>query len=166
MDIVRSRGAAAFGTRLRRLSERLDRELQAAYAARGLDFEPRWFAVVVALRDHGPSSVGELARLTGVSHAAVSQVRAALQARGLVTSGVDPADRRSRTLTLTDAGEVLVRRCETLWAAAARATAEMLAEHAPELLPQIDALEAGLNRTGLRARLDAIDPPERESEPR
>ena len=48
-DYIRQRGAAAFGTRLRRLSERLDREVQAIYRERAIAFEPRWFPIVTAL---------------------------------------------------------------------------------------------------------------------
>lgn len=159
MDLVRSRGAAAFGTRLRRLSERLDREVQTLYAERGLPFEPRWFSVVLALREAGPLTVGELASRLGVSHAAVSQVRAAMTRAGLVAGDDDPADRRRRTLRLTEDGEAVALRCEPLWDAIRRTTDSMLAAHAPELLSQMDALEAALDDAGLKARVDRISPP-------
>src|ERR1700749_3152951 len=58
-DIIREQGTAAFGTRLRRLSERLDRQVQALYRAHDVGFEPRWYPVVTMLHAHGGLSVGE-----------------------------------------------------------------------------------------------------------
>src|ERR1700759_1639015 len=83
-DYVRQKGVAAFGTRLRRLSERLDRQVQALYRAHDSAFQPRWFALVVALRERGVLSVGELAALLGITHAAISQLRGELIKAGLV----------------------------------------------------------------------------------
>jgi DNA-binding MarR family transcriptional regulator len=159
MDLLRSRGAAAFASRLRRLSERVDRDAVALYADRGLPFEPRWFATVVALRDFGPLSVGELARMTGVSHAAVSQVRSQLAAAGLVEAAADPRDGRRRTLALTADGRALAARCASLWQGMADATAALLEQHAPRLLAQLDALEAALDQLGIQGRVDLYDPP-------
>jgi MarR family transcriptional regulator, organic hydroperoxide resistance regulator len=50
----------AFGSRLRHLLERLDREVLAIYRGAGERFEPRWYAVFAAVRDDGPLTVGAL----------------------------------------------------------------------------------------------------------
>src|ERR1700759_4703453 len=93
-DYVRQKGFAAFGTRLRRLSERLDRQGQALYRAHDVGFGPRWDPVVPMLHPHGGLSVGELAALIGITHAAVSQVRGELIRNGLVRATPNKADRR------------------------------------------------------------------------
>ncbi|MEJ0040882.1 MAG: helix-turn-helix domain-containing protein [Rhizomicrobium sp.] len=93
-DYVRQKGTAAFGTRLRRLSERLDRQVLAVYREHDSAFQPRWFAVVGALREKDGLAVGELAALLGITHAAVSQLRGELIAAGLVRAKADPADGR------------------------------------------------------------------------
>lgn len=148
-------GAAAFGTKLRRLSERLDREVLAIYRDAGVRFEPRWFAVFSALRDLGPLTVGELAQRLAISHPAVSQVRAALQREGLIDSLPDPADGRSHRLALSRHGEETARRLEPLWAAISAATQQLLAEAAPGLLAELDHLNQGLAARGLRDRVEA-----------
>lgn len=148
-------GTAAFGTRLRRLSERLDREVQAIYREAGVRFEPRWFAVFTALRDLGPLTVGELSQRLAISHPAVSQVRAALQREGLIDSLPDPADGRSHRLALSRQGEETARRLEPLWAAINRATEQLLAETAPGLLAELDRFNQGLGACGLRDRVEA-----------
>lgn len=151
-DFVREQGLAAFGTRLRRLSEGLDRDVQALYREAGVEFEPRWFPVVTVLAARGPATVGELAEALGVSHAAVSQVRAQLAERGLLCTALDPRDHRRQILGLTDAGFAAIAPLRPLWAAITAATAELTAE-VPALLPALEALEAALARKGMGARV-------------
>jgi DNA-binding MarR family transcriptional regulator len=160
-DFTHGKGVAAFGTRLRRLSERLDRDVQALYRESALDFEPRWFAVITALHERGPATVGELAEGLGVTHAAVSQVRAALAARGLVRGGPDPRDLRRQIVRLTSKGRGAVARLAPLWAAVTAATTE-LCDEAPGLLAALADLEAALARRGLAARArDRLPAPRR-----
>jgi DNA-binding MarR family transcriptional regulator len=144
-----------FGSRLRRLIDRLDRDVTALYAEAGVRFEPRWYAVFSTLSAHGPLSVGALARRLGVTHAAVSQVRAALTREGLIEARADPADGRRQDLALTPKGEQTARRLEPLWAAINAATAQVLDQTAPGLLAGLDALNHGLDAQGLRARVEA-----------
>jgi DNA-binding MarR family transcriptional regulator len=153
MSSIASQGLTAFGSRLRRLLERLDRDVQAIYCAAGERFEPRWYAVFAALRDNGPLTVGELAHRLGVTHAAVSQVRTSLDREGLIRSEPDPQDGRRQRLSLTRRGRATARRLAPLWAATAAAMGEMLAENAPTLLPDLDKLEHALDRHDLRARV-------------
>lgn len=154
MDFVRDQREGAFGTRLRRLSERLDREVQDIYRHAGEGFEPRWFAVVAALRE-GPATVGELAGRIGVTHAAISQVRGALAERGLVRAVPDPDDQRRQHLELTERGRETAARLEPLWAAIAAATRELLAQAAPDLIADLERLESALGKQGLSARVMA-----------
>jgi DNA-binding MarR family transcriptional regulator len=151
-DVIQQRGPAAFGTRLRRLSERLDRQIETLYRAHALGFETRWFPVVALLNEHGPMSVGELAALIGITHAAVSQVRRDLIRHRLVRAKADPADRRRQIMALTEKGEALCRKLKPLWRAVARATEAMLAEAAPEFLDHFSRVEAALEREPMDGR--------------
>jgi MarR family transcriptional regulator, organic hydroperoxide resistance regulator len=151
-DTIRQKGAAAFGTRLRRLSERLDRQVAALYGAHNLRFEPRWFPVVTLLNEHGSLSVGELAALIGITHAAVSQVRGELIRQKLVRATVDRADRRRQILALTAKGKTLCRKLQPLWRAVALATQALWAEAAPGFLDQLDRIETALEHNPMDAR--------------
>ena len=159
MSATISPDLTAFGSRLRRLIERLDREVQAVYRAGGHRFEPRWFAVFDALRTAGPLTVGELSQRLGISHAAVSQVRTGLEAEGLIRGEGDPKDGRRQVLRLTGRGRRIAARLAPLWAAIAAAVGGLLAEHAPHLPTQLDALERALDERGLAARVTTtLDP--------
>jgi DNA-binding MarR family transcriptional regulator len=151
-DAIQQRGSAAFGTRLRRLSERLDRQVEALYRAQDVGFETRWFPVVALLNEHGPLSVGELAALIGITHAAVSQVRRDLIRHRLVRVKSDPVDRRRQILALTPKGEALCRKLQPIWRAVAKATEALLAEAAPEFLDQFGRVESALERDPMNVR--------------
>lgn len=153
MEVTPKPDLTAFGSRLRRLLERLDREVLAVYRAAGERFEPRWYAVFAALRDDGPLTVGDLSRRLGVSHAAVSQIRSALEAEDLIRGAADPWDGRRQALSLTEAGRETAARLAPLWSAIAAAVGELLAEHAPTLPAGLDALEQAVEKRGLAARI-------------
>ena len=137
----------------------MDREVLAVYRAAGERFEPRWYAVFAALRDEGPLTVGELSHRLGISHAAVSQIRSALEAEGLIRGAADPWDGRRQVLSITARGRETAERLAPLWAAIAGAVGEILAEHAPTLPADLDALERAIERRGLAARAGAtLDP--------
>lgn len=152
-DYVRQKGAAAFGTRLRRLSERLDRQVQALYREHDVSFRPRWFAVVSALREKAVLSVGELAVLLGITHAAISQLRRELIAADLVRAKPDPKDARRQLLELSPHGKRVVTKLQPLWQAIAAATQALCIEAAPGLLENLDALEDALEREPMAKRV-------------
>lgn len=152
-DFVVEKGTAAFGTRLRRLSERMDRDVRELYRLHGVDFEPSWFPVFAALSELGPMSVGDLAARMQISHPAVSQIRVKLAKAGLVRARADAADARRQMLQLTDKGRALAARLRPLWAKLARTTEQMCRENAPALLDQLRALEAALDERSLFDRV-------------
>ena len=106
----------------------------------------------------GPVSAATLARRTGVSGAAVSQLVGALEDGGLVERGAPLDDPRSRALSLTRAGEELLR-----------STTDLVGESLAELLtdlprPEADALVRLLER--VEAALAGTAPPRRPPPPR
>jgi DNA-binding MarR family transcriptional regulator len=159
MQHVAAADLTAFGSRLRRLLDRMDREVLAVYRAAGERFEPRWYAVFAALHSDGPLTVGALSRRLGISHAAVSQIRSALETERLVRGTADPRDGRRQVLSLTPRGRETATRLRPLWSAIAAAVGSILAEHAPTLPADLDALERAIDRDGLAARVGATPDP-------
>lgn len=157
-DAIAQKGTAAFGTRLRRLSERLDKDVREIYRAHGIDFEPSWFPVFVRLSEAGAMSVGELASGMRISHAAVSQIRGKLLREGLVRVEADAADQRRQMLKLTSRGEALVAKLKPLWGAIAAATDALCREAAPRLIAELDGLEEALDEHSLFQRVALIAP--------
>jgi len=153
MDVIQDLGELALATRLRRLADRLSQDVAHLYAARGLDLEPRWFPVVWTLSANGPQTAAEISRGLGLSETAVGQVVAALQRKGLVARGSDPADTRRQPLDLTPAGVDAVINARPLWAAIRAATGDLLDESCAPLLDRLASVEQALDRVPLMARL-------------
>jgi DNA-binding MarR family transcriptional regulator len=151
-DYSRGAGGAALGARLRRLSERLDRDSTRVYAAQGVAFEQRWFGVLNQLILNGPASVGDIAVALRITHVSVSQASRSLEKAGAIRSDPDPADARRRTLSLTDEGRALADRLQPLWIASKAAAAE-LNEEAANAVAALDRLDDALARKSLFDRI-------------
>jgi MarR family transcriptional regulator, organic hydroperoxide resistance regulator len=144
-------GGAALGARLRRLSERIDREIAQVYAEHGERVEQRWFGALDLLDRFGPLTGGELAGALGITHVSISQTRDSLDRAGLVSSEPDAADGRRRILKLTDAGQALVGRLRPLWDALSDSARDLDAE-AGGVVAALDRLERALDRASVIER--------------
>jgi len=120
---------------------------------------PLTVAQYLALRAIGaePLSAAELARRTGVSGPAVSQLVSALESAGLVSRGAPLTDPRTRELALEPAGKRLLQSATAL-----------LGNRLEELLdlprPEADALMRSLERVD--AALTGTSPPRRPPPPK
>jgi MarR family transcriptional regulator, organic hydroperoxide resistance regulator len=116
-DLIKAYGSAGVGARLRRLSERIDREARAVYKHAGIDFEQRWVGVLLLLTERRALTVGELAEALGITQPSVSQSLRSLQAAKLVAARTDARDPRRRIQSLTEAGWQLVEKARPVWEA-------------------------------------------------
>lgn len=157
-DFIRAKAHAALGTRFRRLSEQLERQVEALYAAHKTDFQPRWYPVVTALVEHGALSVGELAAMIGMTHAAISQIRGELKRAGMVRVAADPHDRRRQILQLSAKGKREAERLAPLWATVAQVSRELVTRDAPGLLQALDRFEDAIRTNPIPARVHALAP--------
>lgn len=151
-DYSRSMGGQALAARLRRLSERFDRDGTRIYAVHDVNFEQRWYGVLRQLMTRGPMSVGEIAAALKISHASVSEARRSMEKAGIITAQADPDDGRKRTLHLTPDGESLCRQLGPLWAAFNKVAEELNAE-AGDVVALLDRLDDALDRCSMYERI-------------
>ena len=153
VDYLRSMGGEALGGRLRRLSERIDREANEIYRSCGIEFEQRWFGIINQLILHDELSVTDIARRLGITHASVSQSRRSLERAGLIEGMMDEKDRRRRILRLTPKGKTTAASLAPFWKADKRAMRK-LTDEIPSLMDAIDALENALESRSLEQRIN------------
>lgn len=152
-DYSRSFGGEALAARLRRASERIDRDGAKVYAAQGVRFEQRWYGVLRQLVEHDRSmSVGEIAAILNITHVSVSEASRSMERAGLIASSAAPEDRRRRLLGLTSEGRALARRLAPLWAAF-NAAAAALNEEAGDIVRLLDRLDDALDRRSMFERI-------------
>jgi DNA-binding MarR family transcriptional regulator len=84
-------------------------------AGRNLELNPGEMRTLEALADDGPQPMGALAKTLQCDASNVTWLADRLEARGFVERRSDPADRRKKTLALTDSGRDAQRRAHDQW---------------------------------------------------
>ena len=100
------------------------------------------FSLLMSLNRPVPAGIGSVASLLGVDRTTLTAALKPLERRGLVQVEVDPKDRRSRLLRLTDAGREALAEALPIWRETHRA---------------IEAGLPGLDADGLRLALKALE---------
>jgi DNA-binding MarR family transcriptional regulator len=103
---------------LRQAARRVTRLYDDALAPTGLGVSQ--FSILARLSLVGPSAIQDLARLLVMDRSTLGHLLRRLEQRGLVTLDVSEEDRRSRVVTLTQAGKAAVAKARPRWAAAQR----------------------------------------------
>lgn len=109
-------------------------------ALRPIGLKSGQFSLLMSLNRPKPPSIGSVATLLAMDRTTLTANLKPLERRGLVETSVDPADRRGRLLTLTQAGRMLLESAVPIW--------ERTHEEAERCLTQTDA---AILRAGLRA---------------
>lgn len=155
MDLLADLGELALASRLRRLSDRLLRDVSRLYGDLDVPFEARWFPLLQALRRQSPQTVTGLARALGLTHPAVTALAREMARHGLVASRQDPRDARRRLVRLTAGGRAVNERLDPIWEEIRQANRELLAEDGVDLLAALGRLEARLDRRSMYERVVA-----------
>ncbi len=103
-------------------------------ALRPLDLTSGQFSLLVSLNRPKPPSIGSVAALLAMDRTTLTANLKPLARRGLVETAVDPADRRGRLLTLTDAGRALLQSAVPIWERTHQDTERLLAQNDAETL--------------------------------
>ena len=98
------------------------------------------FSLLMSLNRPKPPSIGSVAALLAMDRTTLTANLKPLERRGLVQTAVDPADRRGRLLTLTEAGRRLLRSALPIWERTHAQVERLLAQTDPDIV-----------RAGLRA---------------
>ncbi len=155
-DIVRERGHLFLGSRLKRLGERMQGEVERIVEAAGLPIQPAQYPLLAALDRDGPMAVGDLVRATGISQPGVTRSLMRLVEMGYVTADRTEQDQRRKTVALTEAGGAAVAQSKReVWPKVEAAVVELCRGLSGGLLDQLDAVEDALNKTPLDLRAGA-----------
>lgn len=140
-------GALMLASRMRKLSEQMYVGVEQSYKAAGIDFPARGSALLLLLRDNGPTPITTLAAQIGQTHPAVIQLSRKLLEAGVVTEQSDPADTRRRLLALSDQGRALMATLAPLWDDVLAAVDIALEGHTAALMATLGRLENKLQDT-------------------
>jgi len=153
MDILKSLGELAIGSRLKRLSDVIMRDGVKIYQANGIDFQPRWFPVFYSLSQHSQLSVTEIAKKLGLTHPTVSQTLKELEKTGFVSSGQCQKDGRKRLLTLSEKGKRMLPQMELIWRDVANTIHDLLVKNHQNLLMAVEEVEVAFSQKDFFSRV-------------
>jgi len=153
VDLINELGELAFASRLKRLSERLLKDVTRIYKELEVDFEARWFPILYSLTLKTKMSITELAGNLSLTHPAVNQLAAEMEKAGLINSAKDRRDERRRLLQLTANGKKTAKILKPVWDDIAISTREVLKETGKDILNGIEAVEQNLDKKEMYDRV-------------
>ena len=155
-DTIKELGALAFASRLKRLSDRLARDISRVYEEHQVQFEARWFPVAYLLSQKSPLSVTEIAEQLKFTHPAVNQIAGQMERSDLLVSSRDRNDDRRRLISLTKKGKLTVKQLQPLWEVIRKCTAELLESVDDGFLESVQKIENALDEKEMYARVSEI----------
>ncbi|MGH6990959.1 MAG: MarR family winged helix-turn-helix transcriptional regulator [Stellaceae bacterium] len=123
---------------LERAARRVARRFDVAF--RPLDLTSGQFSLLMALNRLPAPNVGEVAAVLGMDRTTLTANLKPLDRRSLVHIEIDPADRRGRRLTLTDAGRARLAKAVPIWRRTHAAIERTLTRDAEDLRADLRAL--------------------------
>nr|WP_321235543.1 helix-turn-helix domain-containing GNAT family N-acetyltransferase [uncultured Psychroserpens sp.] len=115
MDALRGFSDLALGSRLKRLSDLLMKEVQLTYDYFHIDFDPYLFPIIKIIDNKEGVTNTEINLALKLSQPAITQALNKLIAKGLITHKGDKLDKRKKIITLSEKGKNLVARMKPLW---------------------------------------------------
>ena len=153
MDFIKQLGTLAFGTRLRRLTDRLMRDVSKIYGYQNVNFHARWFTVTYLLTQKSPLSITEIADLLNFSHPAINQIVDQMIKNKLLITKKDKKDKRRRLVRLSKKGNQTVQQLTPVWQIISDCTAEVINIKNNKFLESIEEIENNLDEKCLYDRV-------------
>lgn len=151
-DVALTRPYLFLGSRLKRLAERMQNDVNRVAERAGIAVLPGQNPVLASLED-GPRPIGDIARVLGLSQPAATRAVGRLAASGLVAIAGNADDRRQRRVSLSPAGRALLERSRReIWPLVEAAVRETVGDLTGPLLDQIARIEARLAERPLSER--------------
>ena len=152
-DFMWRKGPAFLAHMLRRVSDELVRGASEWYPEAGVDAPPRTTSTLLALDEHGPLGVTEIAGLLRQSHPLVISWIRQLDAAGFVRSRADARDGRRNVIALTARGSAEVARLREALVSMERASRQLMDAAAPGLFEALARMDEACRQVPFSSRL-------------
>ena len=143
----------AFGSRLKRLLERNNKDISRFYRLLGADFEARWFSTLYLLGRRSPMTITGIADKLSFTHPAVNKIIAQMSRAGLVDSFQGRKDKRRRMVELTEKGRSMIVFLTPVWDDISDVMTGLIAESGHDFMEAINEIENRLDERSLYTRL-------------
>ena len=153
-DFVRRKGYLTLGSRLKRIGDRLQADVQQLIEAEAVNIQTAQYPLIAVLHEQGPMTVGDLVEALGISQPGVTRSVGQLTKLGVVAVARGRDDQRKKVVALTPAGEAMIAKSQRdIWPFIDKHLSEICAEQDGPLLDQLDILENALQEKSLYRRI-------------
>ena len=146
MDALRGYGELGLGSRLKRLSEQMMKEIQLVYDHFNIDFDPYLFPIVNIITHQDGVTNSEINIKLQLTQPAVTQAINKLIKKELVQIKGDAIDKRRKVITLSEKGRELVVKMKPLWLAMDKVVKSNTQYPSNSLIEHINKLEDILSK--------------------
>lgn len=150
-DFIKELGYKALDSRLKRISDRMARDIRKLYGELQLDVEPNWYLVFMLLRDHEHLSIAEIAERLGYAHPSVVVIVQKMKEKGYVKAEKDPTDKRKKLIALTEKTKHMLPELEKIWDSCENTILQVLDDDL-SILNHLDTIEGSLNANSFYKR--------------
>lgn len=158
-DFIQAGGLFFLAHRLRRLSDELVAECERWFLEAGVIAPPRTTSILYLIDKEGPQRITAIASTLQQFHPVVIDWVQKLVKLGLLTTAIDPADRRRTIVSITQSGRQEVARIRTAEKAITAAYVALERETGVSLIDGIATWEPALSQKSLFARIGEYEAP-------
>lgn len=115
MNLYEEIGLMVVGSRMKKISHRLQQDILKIYESEGIRFELSWYPVFYLLEKEGSVPVTEMANRLDMSHPSVIQTVNSLRKEKLVETVSDTNDKRKQPVRLSAKGKQLAMQLKPVW---------------------------------------------------
>jgi len=153
MDLIKQLGEMAIGSRLKRLTMRMNKDVSRIYEELGIDFKARWFPIAQLLYKKSPLSITEIADSLNYTHTAIKKFANEMARQGLLDSKQDKYDKRRRLLRLSTEGKKVIDALIPIWKEIHAVTIDLVSSSDPNIIEAIASMEHQLDEKEVYERI-------------
>lgn len=153
MDLIKQLAEMAIGSRMKRLTFRMNKDVSRVYKELGFEFEARWFPVVYLLSEKHQLSITEIADALNYSHTAIKKFAVEMIKKDLLDSVQDLNDKRRRLLRLSKHGKKVVRDLKPVWKEIKAVAYDLVMGSDPNIISAIESVERQLDQSEVYERI-------------
>jgi DNA-binding MarR family transcriptional regulator len=157
-DFIEQQGPAFLAHLLRRLADELINGAAAWYPSAGVTAPPRTISTLLALHDHGPLGVTELAAKLRQSHPLIIVWIRELTALSFIASKAHPNDGRKTLIQLTAKGKKEVGNVRKALVTMGKASNALMTEGGRDVWASLWRIERACRETPFSERLRQMEP--------
>ncbi len=149
MDALIGYGELGLGSRLKRVSEYMMKEIQLVYNHFNIDFDPYLFPLYKIISNKNGVTNSEIQNSLKYTQPAITQALNKLNKKGLIDLESDKLDKRKKIIHLSTKGEKTLTLLKPIWNSIDKVIKEYTLEHSSSLIEHLNRLENKLNEKSL-----------------